>query len=473
MFKYITAIVFFLVVGNAFSQRVPQGVNYQALIRDNAGDPVANYTGAITIQLTDGSGGTTIYEEDHNVTGNAYGVVSFVIGSGLKTVGNDFNDLDWTLDVYINVLVGGLSLGPSAQLQSVPYALRADEVFTLGGIELNIGGTIPDGHVLTYDQPSNRWIARATDSSPWITNGSDIYYTAASGKVGIGLNNPDASLHVGERYADPFGDESIMISRDGGDSYLEMASGDMSEGVIFHGNNTKDKRSFIVNNIGAGTSNSITSILPSETFAIGTEGSKPMQLMTNGVSRLTIAETGNVSLGTGLMSSNETLNVFGSVKVEDEYTYGSAKTRYLSLSFTDFSPQHTHEDDFQKISGKYGIVVDVGTDVEATGPVLAPVHLPDGAVITEVKWYLATSNSVTSPGLILKRSTFGSNVSPVTIASSGTVLFSGTTVVEGVDTTISGGAVSNANYSYWMRCFLRPGQQLYGARITYTVTQAD
>jgi hypothetical protein len=154
--------------------QTPQGFNYQAIARDGSGNPIAGATINVKLSiLTDTAGfratggGVYLWEEEHlNVTTNAYGLFTIVLGdpSASKVNGSatSFSVINWSLaDLYIGTKIANPStykvLG-AAKLWSVPYALRAK------------------------------------DSDQWQTNGTDIY--RLTGKVGIGTSTPLVPLSV-------------------------------------------------------------------------------------------------------------------------------------------------------------------------------------------------------------------------------------------------------------------------------------
>ncbi|HOU64115.1 MAG TPA: hypothetical protein PLA70_10725, partial [Tenuifilaceae bacterium] len=110
--------------------QVPQGFNYQAVVRNDQGELLAQQQVSIRISLQDETGAVTHYSETHSVTTSLQGVVNFVVGGGTVQSGV-FTDIPWgDGNIHMKVEVdptGGSSyttLGVS-QLQSVPYALYA------------------------------------------------------------------------------------------------------------------------------------------------------------------------------------------------------------------------------------------------------------------------------------------------------------------------------------------------------------
>lgn len=75
----------------------PAGINYQTVIRDGDGNILPD--AEISLQMTIRSGapdGMVVYQETHDATTNAFGLVNLVIGYGVP-VSNAFADIDWVM----------------------------------------------------------------------------------------------------------------------------------------------------------------------------------------------------------------------------------------------------------------------------------------------------------------------------------------------------------------------------------------
>ncbi len=109
----------------------PQGINYQSVARNNAGQILTNQPIGLQITIHDSTAaGAIVYQEHHTVVTNAFGTFSVVIGAGGLVQGN-FGGIQWgSADKYVQVemdFTGGTSytnMGTS-KLLSVPFALYA------------------------------------------------------------------------------------------------------------------------------------------------------------------------------------------------------------------------------------------------------------------------------------------------------------------------------------------------------------
>nr|MBA3705487.1 hypothetical protein [Bacteroidota bacterium] len=148
--KKLIALSIFLILNstflifNSFAQVPPEGINYQAVARNTSGNALANVP--LGVHFIIRSGSTIVYEETHNLTSNAYGLFTTVIGQGSPLLGT-FPAIDWTtgskfLEVLIDDGSGPISMG-STQMMSVPYALYAKTSGNPGTGITAVGGTAP------------------------------------------------------------------------------------------------------------------------------------------------------------------------------------------------------------------------------------------------------------------------------------------------------------------------------------------
>jgi hypothetical protein len=113
------------------AQSVPQGIPYQAMIRDNNGAALINTPVTVRFSLRqDAIDGTVEYQETHNLTTNAFGLINTHFGTGTATQGT-FANINWSnttkfIQVEANTGAGYVDMG-TQQMMSVPFALKANK----------------------------------------------------------------------------------------------------------------------------------------------------------------------------------------------------------------------------------------------------------------------------------------------------------------------------------------------------------
>jgi hypothetical protein len=128
MKKLIALPCLLLCVFSAIAQS-PQAIPYQAVLRNADGSVMANQAVTITFTIHNNAvDGTTEYQENHNTTSNALGLINLNVGQGTPSVGT-FSTINWGsgtkfLQVTMNSGNGNIDLG-TQQMLSVPYALYA------------------------------------------------------------------------------------------------------------------------------------------------------------------------------------------------------------------------------------------------------------------------------------------------------------------------------------------------------------
>lgn len=139
--------------------QIPQGINYQAIIRDAGGVPLPKSTN-VTVEFIIKNANSENYNQTQTTTvSNDFGLVNLVIG---KLDEANLAAFDWSATpCTIEVKANNVSLGTQTMV-SVPYAFRCGSV---------VGG-----------------------GSPWTENAGDVFRT--TGNVGIGTNAPDYTLDV-------------------------------------------------------------------------------------------------------------------------------------------------------------------------------------------------------------------------------------------------------------------------------------
>ena len=130
--------------------QIPQGFNYQAIARDAEGKPILNTSlpARVTIQ-SDSLGGTVFWQELHSsVSTNSFGLISLILGKGVKQTGtaSTFADIDWKVtpkfiktELYYSSEWKNLGSSrlwsvpyrPARYSQSVPFLCKPHRIFEL------------------------------------------------------------------------------------------------------------------------------------------------------------------------------------------------------------------------------------------------------------------------------------------------------------------------------------------------------
>lgn len=155
-------LIFLCVSFSALFSQVPQGINYQAVVRDASGNLQGNQTVSVRFSIEDGT--TAVYQELHNTTTNGFGLLKLLVGKG-SPISGSFASVSWSqgpyfLKVEIDDGSGFQSLG-STELVSVPFALYAESAAGVENIFLSdledVGMQNPQtGQVLKWDGSS--WV---------------------------------------------------------------------------------------------------------------------------------------------------------------------------------------------------------------------------------------------------------------------------------------------------------------------------
>jgi hypothetical protein len=195
MKKISISLILLMITATIFAQ-APQGVNYQAVVRNAAGAVIPNQAVGLQIAIRQTSAtGTIVYEESHLPTTNQFGLVNIVLGSGTASVGT-FSGINWGAGPYFiqvgidptggtNYVVMGVQ-----QLMSVPYALYAENANVPGvtGATGPTGATGTNGATGAAGAQGNAGATGIGITGPTGANGINGS-TGATGPTGANGNN--------------------------------------------------------------------------------------------------------------------------------------------------------------------------------------------------------------------------------------------------------------------------------------------
>jgi hypothetical protein len=201
-------VILIMTTLSTFAQS-PQNINYQAVVRNNAGDVIKNQSVRFKLSVTEGVNGVTTYSETHSATTNSLGLVNLTIGTGTVVTGT-FAAINWANGVkFLKVEVdaaGGTNytLMGSQQFASVPYALHAQSA--TNAWSLNGNNVASNNSLGTTNAQDLRLITNNTVSAVLKSNG----------QFGLGTTTPTGWLTI-EKTADGSNfddDRNFIILRD-------------------------------------------------------------------------------------------------------------------------------------------------------------------------------------------------------------------------------------------------------------------
>lgn len=195
--------------------QVPERMNYQVMLTDDADQPLADQSVSVAFRIYDQeSGGSNLWTEPQTVTTNSIGVASVILGS-VNPLDIDFSGPRW-LEVEVEAEV----LAPRRELVASPYARQAHNSAHLGGEMaasyalaegLSMSGTINNpGNPVDWTRLKNvpagfadgtddegggagdGWSLDASDGDP-----ADVVYVEEWGNVTVNAGTPwSAALEV-------------------------------------------------------------------------------------------------------------------------------------------------------------------------------------------------------------------------------------------------------------------------------------
>lgn len=318
----------------AATAQVPQGFNYQAMIKDSNGHLITD--DAVDIEINVSKDFSIVYCEFHEGIPVEHGLLNLIIGTGgLCGPEIALSEVDWstgefTMEVSVTDM-DGVTVSGESPLVSVPFAMHA--------------GTVA--------------------STSWKENGDYIFLDTTFVKVGLGTTDPNARLHVngdarieeslqvkGFLYKGTGGKLSIVSNTDGENSrsFIELwQDDDQREGELTLAGNYVSLRTGSTDdgygseqvrinsdgNVGIGTTDPAQKLdVAGQVRVQGLGGiarvmnggsneyiqfdanDEAINLATGGSTKVRIENSGNVGIGTTVPSQK--LDVAGNVRVRGE-----------------------------------------------------------------------------------------------------------------------------------------------------------
>lgn len=201
VFRLLSVALLLTITFLAEAQTVPQGFNYQVALRNKSNNPIAGKAVKLRVKITDNSGSTTLWQEDHSVTTTTLGLVNVAVGNGSKTGGTltSFSGINWggkpKMEVQVDT-TGGTTfqiLGTN-DFWSVPFAILADSAVKGPKTKVKMGDVtdvsltgLTSGQILKWN--GSTWVPAADDK------GLPSVYT---GGTGISVNGSNVISNTGD-----------------------------------------------------------------------------------------------------------------------------------------------------------------------------------------------------------------------------------------------------------------------------------
>jgi hypothetical protein len=338
MKRYILFFSAIMLASIELIAQAPQGITYQAVARNSAGVEIASQPLTVRIRVRDITAtGTIVYSETHSVTTNAFGLFTINIGSGTPVSGA-FSGINWSngakfLQTEVDFGTGFLDMGTS-QLQSVPYALYAEQSGSGGGGGDNWGSQVV--------QTSSILSGNGTSSSPLTlsqqgaSNGQVLKWNGTTWAPAADNNTDAQTLTVSGTTLSISGGNSVTLpTGSGGDNWgtqvvqtdatltgqgitgntLKIAQQGASSGQVLKWNGSTWAPAADNNTTyTAGAGISITGTTISATDASATNEIQTLSLsgntlsLSNGGGSVTLPTGTTYTAGTGITISSNTIN---------------------------------------------------------------------------------------------------------------------------------------------------------------------
>ncbi len=260
MKKLLLSAWLIAMLNNLLSAQAPQQLNYQAVVRNNTGNTVANNT-PVKLKFTihdSSASGTSVFTETQNTTANQFGLVNVQIGSVSNLSPVNWGSGTKFLQVELDINNSGTytDMGTS-QLLSVPYALNA----------------------------------KTSADNNWVKSGNDIY-NANSGNVGIGTVASFYKLHVIDSVGGHIAGVKIENKGDGGLATLVWGNKAGSTGLAAKWSGDTNTA------YNVQTANMLSIENYNGNLMLNAAGNNIYLGTNNGEPSLTLTSTGNLGVGT-------------------------------------------------------------------------------------------------------------------------------------------------------------------------------
>jgi hypothetical protein len=301
--------------------QAPQGVNYQAVIRNTNGTTVNNAAVGLRLNILQGSAtGTVVYSESFSETTSNIGLVNVVLGQG-NVLSGTFSSINWGAGPYFLEIAADANGGTNytvmgaQQMMSVPYALYAENSGTPGPQ----GVTGPQG--------------------PAGVDGTDGQNGLSAYEVWLSLGNSGTEADFISSLIGPQGATGLQGPAGvDGTNGIDGQNGMSAYEVWLSQGNTGTEADYLTSITGPqGTPGSLdawglngnTGTTPTTNF-IGTTDAQDWVVKTNNAERMRVNSNGDI--GIGISNPSSKLDVNGNMELSGNLAIGTS-TPIVPLTF--------------------------------------------------------------------------------------------------------------------------------------------
>ncbi|MGH1388340.1 hypothetical protein [Kordia sp.] len=375
MRKIITVLVLLFITVSTFAQ---QGINYKAIIKDDSGNVMANTSMNIQFTIHENTAtGTIVYQESHNFTTDANGLVILTVGtSALISVGT-FSAIDWAADVhFLQVTIsysGGIIDFDATQFMAVPYALNVSEnindlsdgksrgrsLYIGDGAGLNDDAFIT-GPVLTFTNNvgiGHYALNKNTSGSYNTAIGLDALFGNITGFSNVAVGSGALEANTSGQRNTAVGRNSMRVNSIG---QSNTAIGYRSLSANTEGDNNTALGNFSLNDNTTGNFNTAIGI---EALSNNTTGYSNIGI---GLGALIDNETGNLNIAIGQYSGINNSSGSGNIYIGNgsgSSTAAGSNKLYINNTQSDMPLIYGEFDtDLVRINGTFNVTQDMSVD---------------------------------------------------------------------------------------------------------------
>jgi len=205
MKSLLSTLAFLVFFSIGLLAQAPRGFNYQAIARDNAGSEITNTALEIRIAILSSiSPETILWEEQHSVETNDYGLLNLIVGNPDATriagVVAEFEEIDWMIrPLFLKTRIyyqnNWYDLGSNALL-SVPYSKVADRALSIAGIPLMMDGDTAYFMTNLSVATANKGPALAVVGNELTSEDALFEVRRSDGEVVFGVYNDGVEINV-------------------------------------------------------------------------------------------------------------------------------------------------------------------------------------------------------------------------------------------------------------------------------------